>query len=76
MRTTLNLDPDIVAVARKLASAREQSLGEVISELARNGLARPPRRATRRSSGFPVFTVSADAHPITSEDVRLDEDEA
>jgi len=43
VRTTLNLDPDIRRGSRKLASTREQSLGEVISALARMDCA-PVRR--------------------------------
>ena len=38
MRTTVNLDSDVVEVARSLASARAISLGEAISLLARRGI--------------------------------------
>ena len=74
MRTTLNLDPEILAAARRLAAAREESIGEVISQLARKGLAADTRAIAKH--GFPVFEVARDAAPITPEDVqRAHEDE-
>lgn len=74
MRTTLSLDPEILAAAKQIAAARNTSLGEVISELARRGL--EARGRVSRRAGFPVFRVRPDAPPLTSEDVRRDEDEA
>jgi hypothetical protein len=74
VRTTLNLDPEILNAAKRIATARSQSLGEVISELARKGLTAPARLKPR--SGFPVFAVPEDALPISLDDVKLDEDEA
>lgn len=41
MRTTLQLDDDVLASARVLARQRGESLGAVISELARRGLRQP-----------------------------------
>jgi hypothetical protein len=39
MRTTLDIDDDILAEAERLAKARNMSVGRVISDLARSGLA-------------------------------------
>jgi len=39
MRTTLELDDDLVAEAKRLAKQRGETLGRVISELARKSLA-------------------------------------
>jgi hypothetical protein len=74
MRTTVAIDDDVLEAARSLAHAEQRSVGDVLSDLARRGLAPRPRFAVR--SGFPVFEVSPDAPPITSERVReaLDED--
>ena len=74
MRTTLKIDDDVLAAARSLADVEEKTVGEVISELARKGLRPRPQLATAR--GFPVFSVPADASPITLETVRraLDEE--
>lgn len=68
MRTTLSLDDDILDAARSLSEAEGKSLGEVISELARRGLA--PRPESTEEGGFPVFSVSAGARPITLEMVQ------
>lgn len=38
MRTTMNLDDDILIAARSLAHRARRSIGSVISELARRGL--------------------------------------
>jgi len=74
MRTTLSLDPDVLAAAKQIAATRDVSLGEVISELVRRGL-ETRARASRRSR-FPVFKVPSGAKPLTPEDVRQDDDEA
>jgi hypothetical protein len=76
MRTTLNLDPDVAQAARALARARAQSLGQVLSDLARRGLASEAAGAPHSASGFPVFQLSPGARPLTLEAVKQDEDEA
>lgn len=68
MRTTLQLDDDVYEAARSLAATEGRSLGEIVSRLARQGLA--PRGAVRERNGFPLFDVSADARPITGEMVK------
>lgn len=47
MRRTISLDADVLLAARTIAAQRRRSLGEVISELARRWLARPPSGAER-----------------------------
>jgi hypothetical protein len=73
VRTTLNIDEDVVSAARELATGERRSLGSVISELARRGLT-PARIET--DDGLPVIRVPAGTPPITPEMVRraLDED--
>jgi len=65
MRTTLNLDDDIVRAARSLAREQGRSLGEVLSDLARRGL--EPPSELRYERGFPVFVVKEGAGPLTPE---------
>lgn len=73
MRTTLTLEPDVLAAARKLAEERSESLGKVVSDLMRRGLgAEPP---VKSKTSFPVFKVSRAASPLTLADVKRDEDE-
>jgi hypothetical protein len=73
VRTTLDLDDDVIAAARELAAGERRSLGSVISELARRGLT--PARV-ESSGDLPVIRVPAGTPPITPEMVRraLDED--
>ncbi len=68
IRTTLALDVEIVDAARKLALSRSHSLGQVISELARRGLARELGQSVHR--GFPVFRVPRNAPPLSLDDVK------
>jgi len=74
MRTTIDLDAEVLAAARKLAAARSESLERIISELARAGLEARTSRAHGAGSGFPVFKVRKGAIPITLDDVKRDED--
>lgn len=60
MRTTLQLDDDVLAAARVLARQRRVSLGAVISELARRALVAPPKASKpalatnlRNATAFP-----------------------
>ncbi|MDT8367642.1 MAG: CopG family transcriptional regulator [Longimicrobiales bacterium] len=73
MRTTLNLDDDVLHALRSLARERGRSLGDVATDLIRAALRPDPGDAYVR--GFPVFQVREDAPPLTSERVAdaLDE---
>lgn len=73
MRTTLQIDDDVLQAARSLAQAEHKTVGKVLSELAKKGL-RPQLRAAV-SSGFPVFEVPADTPPITLEMVKQAEED-
>ena len=48
MRTTLDIDDDVLAAARDRAKREKKSIGEVISELARAALVAPPQGLTVR----------------------------
>ena len=65
MRTTINIDEDLMRAIRSLARERGESLGSVISSLIRKALS-PPAEVTY-SSDFPVFQVREGAPPITPE---------
>jgi hypothetical protein len=74
MRTTVNIDGDVLRAARELAALSGKTLGEVLSELARAALARPEEESTLRN-GVPLLEPVAEAGVVTSEDVQrlLDE---
>jgi hypothetical protein len=54
MRTTLDLDEDVLAAAKALASVQNRTAGQVLSELARRGLA-AGRTRMRVRNGVPLL---------------------
>jgi hypothetical protein len=52
MRTTLNLDPEVLTKVRVLARQRGVSLGTVVSELIRQALS--PRKTPPIRNGVPI----------------------
>lgn len=50
LRTTLDIDEDVLQAAREHAARERKSLGTVISELARESLRRPHASAARRGA--------------------------
>jgi hypothetical protein len=54
VRTTLDLDEDVLQAAKELAAAQGKTAGKVVSELARRGLT--PPRAARVRNGVPLLS--------------------
>ena len=54
MRTTVDITDDVLQAAKELAVVRGQTMGEVISELARKGLERPEQKRRIRN-GVPLL---------------------
>jgi hypothetical protein len=69
MRTTVDLDEDILKVAKHLAQERAQSLGRVLSDLARQGL-QPPPKSKVRVGVIPTLPRMPGARPATMQDVK------
>ena len=79
MRTTINLDQDVVEVARSLAATQGISLGAAVSLLARRGITgtgEDQNRCSYEESRFPTFTVADHAPRFGTDEVRqaLDEE--
>jgi predicted CopG family antitoxin len=74
MKARLQIDDDVYEAAERLASSESRSIDEVLSDLARKGL--DAERGQVAEEVFPVFVVSKDSPPITSEMVKaaLDDD--
>ena len=68
MRTTLDVDNDVLDVAKDLAAARQISIGKALSFLARRGAA--AHMPITQRNGFAVFTLGADTPPFDAKDVR------
>ncbi len=69
MRTTVNLDEDVLQAARDLAAVRRSTLGQVLSELARKGL-QGDRERGRTRNGVPLLPRRRGARTVTTEAVR------
>jgi hypothetical protein len=88
MRTTLDIDDDILAAAKDLARAEGRTMGHVISELARRALT-APSLSSQGLAGTPGLAEPAvsfelddwptfpqrDGPPVTSEMIERIEDE-
>jgi hypothetical protein len=68
MRTTLNIDDDVLSAVRELSSLYGRTLGEVLSDLARAALTRNVEEVALRN-GVPLLDSTSDAGLVTSEDV-------
>ena len=79
MRTTIDLDEDLIRTAKTIAEVRGQTLSRVVNDLAWKALSPGPDDFTFKN-GFPVLSVPPGARPVTSEHVaelldRADMDE-
>ena len=73
MRTTLDVEEDVLLAAKEIARSRGVSVGKVLSDLARQAMTRPPACATR--GDVPLFPVQPDAGVVTLELVNQLRDE-
>jgi hypothetical protein len=73
MRTTVNIDDDVMRAARQLADGSGESLGQVLSRLARTALA--ARREQGYRGGVKLLPVRPDATGATLEEVNRLRDE-
>jgi hypothetical protein len=55
MRTTLDIDDDVLAAAKELAATRNTTAGQVISDLARTALTEGARDAPVIRNGFELL---------------------
>ena len=69
MRTTVDLDEDILRAAKDLAHERTQSLGRVLSDLARSGL-RPSASPPTVRNGVPILPRLPGGRSVTAQDVK------
>ena len=69
MRTTVDIDDDVLLAARALARLEAKTVGSVLSELARRGLFAPPATAehTTHESFFGFHPWPRRDRPVTNE---------
>jgi len=74
MRTTLAIDDDIFAIAKHLAAVERQSVGSVLSALARQALKVNPQTPCVRN-GVPLLPTQSAVKAVTPELVKRLQDE-
>ena len=74
MRTTLDIDDDVLQAVKERAAMQEKSAGQLVSEMMRDALC-PPRKYKTRN-GVPVIHRKRGSRIITNADVKrwMDED--
>jgi len=73
MRTTLALDDDVLTAAKAIARQKKQTVGRVVSELARQSL--HPRRSAAERNGVPLLPVRQPDTIVTLDIVNALRDE-
>lgn len=74
MRTTLDIDDDVLAVARARAEREHVSIGRALSQLARAAL-QPTTDVPATRNGLPVLPNARNVRPVTLELVNQLRDE-
>lgn len=69
MRTTIDLDEELLRTAKDMAAARGKTLSHVITELAWKGLS-PAKPVRRHRNGFPLLPARPGAGMVTAEHVH------
>ena len=75
MRTTLDIDEDVLQAAKEIAAMRKSTAGKVLSELARKAL-EPSGPTLPVRNGVPVLPPRAGERQVSMDDVNrlLDDD--
>ena len=74
MRTTLDIDEDVLLAAKKLANLRKTTAGKVLSELARSALREDSSKACTVRNGFELLPAGGKTVTPQLVDELLDDD--
>jgi hypothetical protein len=74
VRTTLSIDDDVLAAARHIASRERRTIGDVVTDLARQSLTRSEKR-TKIRNGIVLLPAGRGGKPVTLEMVNELRDE-
>lgn len=70
MRTTLNIDEDMLGTAKALAEQSNKTVGEVVSELMRKGLSSSKKPLNQKRNGVPLFTPTGGKSHLTIDQIN------
>ena len=76
MRTTLDIDDDVLQAVKELGGMQKKTAGQILSELARKALAPAPQPRSRIRNGVPLLPNRPGAPIMTMADVNRLRDEA
>ncbi len=65
MRTTLDIDEDVLLAAKEIALQKRMTVGQVLSGLARKSLTR--KSPVSNKDGLPLFPIQPNAGAVTLE---------
>jgi len=74
MRTTLDIEDDVLLAVKQFAYQRHEPAGRVISELVRKALL--PKTRTHQRNGVPLFPIKPDGKVVSLDLVNRLRDEA
>lgn len=74
MRTTLDIDADVLQTAKELAALRKTTAGKILSDLARTAL-QPAGESEPVRNGVPLLAARPGARLVTMEQVNRLRDE-
>jgi hypothetical protein len=75
MRTTLDLDDDVLQAIKEIGRLRKKTAGQILSELARSALAPAASNGTRVRNGVPLLPSRPGAPIMTMAEVNRLRDE-
>ena len=75
MRTTLDLDEDVLQALKEIAQLRGQTAGRVASDLVRKAIRPAPDKRQKVRNGVPIFQARPGQRIITMELVNRLRDE-
>ncbi len=73
MRTTLDIDLDVLEIAKSMAKARRQTIGKTLSGLVREALQR--KKTVKLRNGVPVYESVKGEIPMGIEQINKLRDE-
>lgn len=76
VRTTLNIEDDVLATVKALAARDRKPLGTVVSAMLRRAVEPSGKASKGTRNGIPLFPVSPHARVVTPEHIKdlLEED--
>ena len=69
MRTTLNIDDDLLATTKAIAARDEKPLGMVISDLLRKAV-QPEIKPAKKKNGITLFPVTKNSRIVTHDSIK------